>query len=413
MSNALAIPGVTAVLRHFLNSVYNNVNSVLGSVTVSAKAPDVVQTELGTGNNAPLLVNLFLHQVTPNAAWRNIGLPSLASDGITVLKNQPLALDLHYLLTAYATEDSHAEALLSYAVAFLHDNAIFPRGQITAALTALPSNPFCDGLRASGLADQFEMIKVTPATLGREEMAWLWTALKADYRPTFPFQVTVVLIEQQFATSFALPVLSRSITAQASAPPQILDVQLPTGQTSAAQGQSVTVTGVWLAGASLVALTNSRLGIYYPVTPTAATNTSVTFTVPTDAANLPAGVYNLSILFTNAKGDIVLSTNTLPMGVAPTVSGTPQTLNNSAGTLVTINCAPNVRQSQSASLALGSTAAPAQTFNALQVSSLTFQFPTLVSGQYLIRLRVDGVDSPVTVNWKAMPPVFTGPWLTI
>ena len=41
------------------------------------------------------------------------------------------------------------------------------------------------------------MLKITPSTLGREEMAWLWTALKADYRPTFPFQVSVVLIESK------------------------------------------------------------------------------------------------------------------------------------------------------------------------------------------------------------------------
>src|SRR5271170_2430373 len=173
MSNALAIPGVTAVLQHFLNNVYNNVHSVLGGVKVSAVAPDIVQTSLGSGAHAPLQVNLFLHQVTPNAAWRNVGLPSLAADGGTVLKNPPTALDLHYLLTAYGSEDNHAEALLSYAVAFLHDNPVLPRAQIDAALTALPANHFNDGLRLSGLASQIEMVKITPATLGREEMAWL------------------------------------------------------------------------------------------------------------------------------------------------------------------------------------------------------------------------------------------------
>ena len=59
------------------------------------------------------------------------------------------------------------------------------------------------------------MIKITPATLGREEMAWLWTALKADYRPTFPFQVSVVLLQPQQNTSLALPVLRRHFQALA------------------------------------------------------------------------------------------------------------------------------------------------------------------------------------------------------
>ena len=49
-------------------------------------------------------VNLFLHQVTHNPAWRNVDLPSLAADGKTRLTNPPLALDLHYLLTVYATD---------------------------------------------------------------------------------------------------------------------------------------------------------------------------------------------------------------------------------------------------------------------------------------------------------------------
>ncbi len=162
MSNVLAIPGVTAVLQFFLNNVYNNPGSVLGSVSVSAVAPDIVQNSLGGGNNAQLQVNLFLHQVTPNAAWRNIGLPSLGSDGVTALKNQPLALDLHYLLTAYAAEDSQAEALLSFGVLMLHESPILARGQIRAALAGLPPTyppPYAQALSQSGLADQIEMIE--------------------------------------------------------------------------------------------------------------------------------------------------------------------------------------------------------------------------------------------------------------
>ncbi|HTA23108.1 MAG TPA: DUF4255 domain-containing protein [Terriglobales bacterium] len=415
MSSALAIAGVTEVLQYFLNMVYNSPDSVLGGVTVSAVAPDIVQNSLGSGSSSQLQVNLFLHQVTRNAAWRNIGLPSLAADGATPLKNQPLALDLHYLLTAYASGDSQAEALLSYAVFLLHENPVLPRAQIRAALAAPPSTyplAFSKALGLSGLADQIEMIKITPATLGREEMAWLWTALKSDYRPTFPFQVSVVLIEPQLATSFALPVLSRTVSAQAGPPPQLFELQLATGQSAYIQGGDVAVTGQSLSGASQVALSNPRLGITYPpFAPTSSTDSSVTFTLPTDAVNLPAGVYNLAIQFKNASGAVILSTNSIPLPIAAVVSGTPTATKNTAGTSVALTCAPQVLPSQSISLALGSTAALAQTFDT-KTGSLTFQFPTL-SGKYLIRLRVDGVDSPVTVDWTATPPAFTGPWLSV
>src|ERR1700689_3264737 len=102
MSNPLAISAVTGVLQYMLNLVYNHPATGIGSVSVTAVAPDIVQNNSNSNGASQLQVNLFLHQVTPNASWRNVGLPSLASDGATRLKNPPLALDLHYLLTAYA-----------------------------------------------------------------------------------------------------------------------------------------------------------------------------------------------------------------------------------------------------------------------------------------------------------------------
>jgi hypothetical protein len=415
MGNALAISGVTAVLQYFLNIVYNDPLSPLGSVSVSAIAPDIVQTNLGSGGNSQLQVNLFLHQVTHNAAWRNVGLPSAAGDGSTRLNNPPLALDLHYMLTAYASEDTQAEALLGFAILMLHENPVLPRAQINTALTNLPTtNPLAGVLSSSGLADQIEMIKITPATLGREEMAWIWTALKSDFRPTFAFDVSVVLIQSPLASSFALPVLSRNISAQAGAPAQLFEIQAPMGQTSSAPGDTVTVTGQFLAGFNQVALNNPRLGIRYPpFAPSAVTDRSISFTVPDDPANLPAGVYSLAVLFTNG-GLVLQSSNTLPIALAPTILNipAPTAVTNTLGTLVTLSCDPQALPNQSVSLALGGTAAPAQTFDA-PTATLSFQFPTLPPGSYLARLRVDGVESPVAVNWAATPPTFAGPFITV
>ena len=255
MANALAIAGVTATLQYFLNLVYNHPNSALGGVTVSSVSPDLVQGTAG-GANAGLHVNVFLHQVTHNASWRNVGFPSLGSDGATPLHNPPLALDLHYLLTAYGSEDTQAEALLGYAVLMLHENPTLPRAQIRAALGNLPTtNPLASVLGSSGLADQLEMIKITPSTLGREEMAWLWTALKADYRPTYPFQVSVVLIQPGAASSAALPVLSRNVGIQVGPTPELFQVVLPVGRTAVSPGDTVTLTGAGLTGATQVSLT--------------------------------------------------------------------------------------------------------------------------------------------------------------
>jgi hypothetical protein len=425
MSSALAISGVTAVLQCLLNGVYSGFT---GGVKVSAVAPDIVQTSLGTGSSTALQVNVFLHQVTLNQGWRNQQLPSLAADGATPLTNPPLALDLHYLLTVYAGEDTEAEALLGYAILLLHLNPVLTRGQIRSVLTdlnahPLHSNPLSTILNTSGLAEQVEMIKITPDALGREELAWLWTALKADYRPTFAFQVSVVLIQPQLPTSPGLPVLRRHVAAQAQQPAQfgsqfaqLIAIQLPAGQTAPTQGGAVTVTGTGLGTAAGVVLSSPRLAIQYPpFAPTAVAGTSITFTVPTDATGLPAGAYSLSATYTDSSG-AQQSTNSLPMGVAPAIVTISAAL-NASGVLVTVTCNPNVQALQSVSLALGSTAVPAQTFTP-PAGSLTFQFPALAPNSYLARLQVDGVDSPTPIQWTASTdgksiPSFAGPFVTV
>jgi Pvc16 N-terminal domain len=420
MSNALALSAVTAVIQFYLNTVYNNPSSPFGGVALSSVAPDVVQSSMAGSGAAAIQVNLFLHQVSPNAAWRNIGFPSLGPDGTTQLQNPPLALDLHYLLTAYSSLDGEAEALLGVGVLMLHENPILRRGQISAALAGLPpSNPLAAVLAASGLADQIEMIKITPATLGKEEMAWLWTALKADYRPTFPFQVSVVLIEPDLQTTSALPVLSRSISIQAGPPPQLFEIQLALGRAAVAPGDAVTLTGSSLTGASQVVLSNPRLDIHYLFTPSGAgplTGTSIPFNEPDDPTKLPAGTYSIWVVFENGSGAIIQSTNSLPIALAPTIlaAPAPTAVANLLGTLVTLHCDPEVLPNQNVSLAMGSMSVSAQPFTT-QTAVLSFQFPSLAAGPYLARLRVDGVESPVAVNTPPPPalPTFAGPWVTV
>ncbi len=416
MSNALALAGVSAVLQYYFNEVYNAPASVFGTVTLSAVAPDIIQNTLGSGSNSQLQVNLFLHQVTHNPSWRNMELPSLAADGITLLKNPPLALDLHYLLTAYGSENTHAEALLGYGILMLHENPIIARADIRTALSNLPpGQPFASVLAQCGLADQIEMIKIMPATMGKEELAWLWTALKADYRPTFPFDVSVVLIQPDRPSTFAIPVLSRDITIQAGPPPQLLSVQPPKDQSAAAQGDTVTLIGQSLAGAGLIALSNPRLGIQYaPFAPATGNAGAITFVVPTDPANLPAGHYNVSVLFEGSQGSVVGSSNSLPIWLAPSIPSPPTVTitTNASGTLVTIGVAPAVLPNQTVYLALNGTSAAAQTFETAS-STLSFQFPTLAAGQYLARLQVDGVPSQIGVNWNLAAPAFTGPYVTV
>ncbi len=418
MSNALAISAVTAVLQYFLNNQFGNINSVYGGpVTLSSKAPDLVQSDLVGNTSGQNQVNLFLHQVTYNSGWRNMDMPALKADGNTLASMPTMALDLHYLLTVYGSEDWQAEALLGYALLMLHQFPMLARSDISHALTNLASsNPLSGMLTSSGLADQIEMIKITPSTLGREEMAWLWTALKADYRPTFPFQVSVVLIQPDTSVALGVPVISRKITVQSQTPAQILQVSVPKGQSAAAPGDTVQVTGAFLHGATRVLLSNPRLGVQRVVTPASVTANSVSFVVPSDPipptpdnpSNFPAGIYDLGLRFTDGSGNILQSTASLPLAVAPVI----QTVNSVSSTQITLVCTPYVMPVQSVFLSVLDISVPAQPFET-NSNSLTFQFsPALPSGSRLIRLLVDGVGL-VQIDWTAKPPVVTGTVVTI
>ena len=402
MSSPLALSAVTATLQTCLQHVYNA--STLGTVKVSAVAPDLVQSQNG-GQDSGMRVNLFLHQVTPNAAWRNVALPSLSSDGSTRLKNPPLALDLHYLLTAYASDDAEAEALLGYAILMLHENPVLPRSLITNVFSHLSSDALNDAIKLSNLDSQIEMIKITPATLGREEMAWLWTALKADYRPTFPFQASVVLMRNDLPTAFSLPVLfPPNITVQPGISAQLFSDLPPNDHAAAAVGNTVTISGAALGAANSLQLANPQTHVIdtIPLNSSNLQATRVNFTVPDDATNMPCGVCLASLLFHDSSGNVTQHTNAVVLPIALTIAASPApSATTNAGTAhITLSCNPQVVPGQQIYLLLQS-----QADNSLRViaadaittptTSLSFT-ASLAAGIYAPRLQVDGVLAQTT-----------------
>jgi Pvc16 N-terminal domain len=315
----------------------------------------------------------------------------------------------------------------------LYQNPVINREDISFALSSLksanPGNDFISGIVNSGLQDQVELIKITPATLGREEMAWLWTALKADYRPTFPFQVSVVLLQPQLSTSLALPVLRRMLQAQPVQPAQIIQILPPNNQIAAAFTDSVMVTGQFLAGVTQVLLSNPRYSVQFPVPVTPVNNTSFRFISgkqTTFPAGVPAGIYNLTAQFTDPTGAVVQSTSSLPAALGPTLptQAASTVLNADGTTTVTVTFTPDVWEGQDVSLTLSSTTppvppatlytvtVPALPFAGNDNASLSFQFPAgLPSGPLLGRLTVDGVTSAITVTGS--PPAYAGPMVTV
>jgi hypothetical protein len=443
MSNALAIAGVTAVLRDLLDSglIDHQITDAMGQgVTVSALAPDVIRVE---GADARPQLNVFLHQVTPNAAWRNHDLPARGANGQR-LRNAPLALDLHYLVTAYGASDLQAEVLLGYALQLFHETPVPSREAIRTALNP-PNAPVTGGLlpavfqalRASDLADQYEQIKITPAPMSSDEMSKLWSAIQSHYRPTAAYQVSVVLIESRRPARAPLPVLTRGPRVPSPVDPAVeiergvgvgvdllppfpaVDtVTLPNEQVAAHLGDTITLGGHHLDGTGhALILTLPRLGIERTVTPAAAAGPdAVSFVLPNLPVDFPAGSYLAALQLVRPGESTPRTSNQLLVAVAPratSLTTPPQVFTRDAsGTaVVTIGCTPQVQPRQRASLILGTREIVAAAHPG-PTATLTFTVHDAPAGTHHVRLRVDGVDS-LLVDRAARPPVFFDQRITI
>lgn len=217
MGNALGIASVTHVIKDLLNDglINQNVSEVLDTaIRVSSLPPGQLE---GSNDSIQSQLNFFMFRVSTNSGWSNIGYPSRNGRG-DITGNPPLALDLHYLLTAFGEDELHAEILLGYGMQLLHENPVLGRELIQHSLSpATVDDP--DGrlptsllqLSISGLADQIEQIKITPDPINTEELSKLWSAFQTRYRPCAAYKVTVILIESSKSVIAPLPVTNRNV----------------------------------------------------------------------------------------------------------------------------------------------------------------------------------------------------------
>jgi len=420
MSNALAIAAVTAALKDLLNDgLLNHDLSSVGSFSVTASPPDRVTT----GQMEPNQLNLFLYQVTANLGWRNADLPSRSSNGTARLTNPPLALDLHYMLTAYGAQDLNAEILLGYAMQLLHETPVLTRDQLRTVLggvspvdgSILPS-PF-GTLSALDLADQVEMIKISPVFLSTEELSKMWTAMQARYRPTMAYLVSVVLIQATDPIRAAPPVLKQGKddtgpVAVAAPVPALTGVRVLASDRLPAMrlGDDLLITGSSLdsGGALTAVFENSDAALAQEVPATPSTSPAgVIVHVPSvaDDANAlnewAAGMYTVRLRVADPQTS--LPSNRVPIALAPLITISP--LSAPAGDTITLTCTPRLVDEQptqtvvlfgSQSVTPASIDTPADTS---KPTTVTFDVPPVATGIYLVRLRVNGIDSlPIVVS---------------
>ena len=404
MSNVLAIAATTRTLRNLLLAQMPQLDTELNDLEVTLQPPDVARKGISKAQ-----LNLFLYQVVANAAWRNLDMPGQVRAGETA--PPPLALNLHYVITAWGRGESDSDALshrvLAAAMSTLHDRGV------------LDSNDIRNALTDNDLANQIERVRVTPLPQSVDELSRLWTAFQTNYRTSAAYEAAVVLIDSQTAARAPLPVLrrgprDRGVIATASAAAVLDALTLPHAQTAVRLGEDIVLGGRQLGTQDAVARFSSpRLEAPIDIAPLAGEAGSLRVHLAdsgedtTAVARWAPGIYTVA-LRVQPPGLPPLLSNELPLALAPVI--TLGSLAAAAGDFaLNLTCTPRIRDRQRVFLLFGdrlltpaSLGNPADT---QQPTALAFQLTAVAAGTYTVRLRVDGADS-IPVDFSGSVPVF-------
>jgi hypothetical protein len=133
------------------------------------------------------LVSLFLYRVTHNEHLRHSLRSTDSSRSLA-----PLALDLHYLVTAWGRTGQAEQVIFAWVLRQLYE------AQTLNASTLLPS--------AGWNAD--EVVQLIPAELSNEDLMRVWDALEPSYRLTTSYVARVVRIDGTTVADEYAPVIS-------------------------------------------------------------------------------------------------------------------------------------------------------------------------------------------------------------
>ncbi|MEN3331911.1 MAG: hypothetical protein V7641_1276 [Blastocatellia bacterium] len=408
MSRSQAIAAVTSMLAHVVN-VTTGADVKLGRPTVPA-------------DPQPRKVQLFLYQVTPNAAWRNMDLPTRAGDGQRIIQRPQIALDLHYLISFYGDEELLEPQLMMGAVMRdLHARAVLSHDRIASIIANIGDLARRAIIQDSQIDQAIEIVKLSPSVLTLDDMFKLWSVFsQTPYVLSVAYVATVVLIEGEETLQPALPVLQRgkddrgvetlfppfpSIEEIFFSLPEDKDARpRPLSYPAAKLDSLLIIKGQNLSGDSLrVRFTHQRLPLEREEAIAAgdATAEEIRLIIPSNPATASsdwaAGMYSVKVIIQRNGSDREYLSNELPIAFSPSVTDitppNPVAPDGSGDVQLTLTVKPDVLPQQSAIIYLADREVAAEPHNAA-TDTLTFVISDAPLVQdAILRLRVDGVDS--------------------
>ena len=143
-------------------------------------------------------VSLFLYRVTVNNVQRTPAARPLPGGR---QRRTQLPLELHFLLTPWAKQDSLDASLehliLGWMMRAIEDTPVLPAGILN---TVIP-----------GVFDTDESIELVAGQLTNEEMFLIWDVLPISYQISVPYTARIVRIDSELDQQEAGPVMTREL----------------------------------------------------------------------------------------------------------------------------------------------------------------------------------------------------------
>ena len=424
MSNALAFATVTTTLKDFLQQAA--LEMVPGAEVITGR-PRADGGDNSAPNNPSIY--LYLYQIVPNVAFRTADLPTRRSDGSMMRKPQS-AWDLHYLMSFHGSETQlEAQRMLGNVVTRLHAQPLLTRNQIRRIVAASNrSDSETRFLATSNLAEQVESVKFTPLTLNLEELSKVWSVFfQIPYTLSVTYQASVVLIESDDIPQTALPVRDRNLYVVPFRQPVIEKISAQTAaglpfleNQPVLTGHRLKIEGQQLRGSEKTQIRVGEEDIEIPSADVG--NAEIRLTIP---EQVKAGVRGLQIVHTmrisTPERDYrAVESNISAFVLRPTLNAIAV---DAAATVVTVNVTPAVGAKQRVVLLLNEvsnasgTEAAAYTFSrpsppedADDETELSIPIQNVTSGEYLVRLQVDGAESLLSAG---ADDLYDGPTVTL
>jgi hypothetical protein len=307
------------------------------------------------------------------------------------------------------------QRMLGSVVRTLHTRPVLTQRMIRDTVSD-PDNAF---LASSNLADEVELIKFTPSSLSLEELSKLWSVFfQVPYALSVAYQASVVLMEPEVTPQEALPVRGRNVYVVPFRQPTIEQIMSQAGDDEPASPDQPILAGyrLILVGKQLHAeVTRVRIG-GVEAEPQAVSDMQIGVLLP---GNLRAGLQGVQVVQYIQAGtpptphrgfESNVAAFVLHPTITPTVSNVQGSGDDPRSADIEVDFIPQVGKSQRVALLLNEfqppSDRPARTYafsapprneptDPDETNSITVPISGVEPGTYLVRVQVDGAESPL------------------